>query len=117
MTRMESKRQKLAPLPVFLGRVARAVGLATVLVLAALAIGVMGYQHFAGLSLVDAVLESSMLLGGMGPVHELTHDSAKLFASAYALFSGLVFVGAMGIVLSPIAHRVLHAFHIEDGDS
>lgn len=116
MTRFESKRQKLAPLPVFVSRVARAVALATGLVLFALAVGVLGYQHFAGLSLVDAVLESSMLLGGMGPVHELTHDSAKLFAAAYALFSGLVFVGAMGIVLSPVAHRVLHAFHIEDGE-
>ena len=115
---MEKPRKKpLPPMRVFLRRIASAVLLATGLVLGALVIGVLGYRHFAGLGLVDALLESSMLLGGMGPVHALTTDSAKLFASAYALFSGLVFVGVMGIVLSPVAHRVLHAFHVEDGDS
>lgn len=111
------KKKRLPPMHVFLGRVAKAIALAMTLVFAALVIGVLGYRHFAGLGLVDALLESSMLLGGMGPVHELTTDGAKLFASGYALFSGLVFVGVMGIVLSPLAHRVLHAFHVEDAES
>ena len=115
---MEKPRKKrLPPVHVFLGHIAKAILLAMALVLGALVLGVLGYRHFAGLGLVDALLESSMLLGGMGPVHELTTDSAKLFASAYALFSGLVFVGAMGIVLSPVARRVLHAFHVEDVES
>ena len=113
----QNRKKRLPPIHVFLGRIAMAIALATALVFVALVIGVLGYRHFAGLGLVDALLESSMLLGGMGPVHALTTDAAKLFASGYALFSGLVFVGAMGIVLSPVAHRVLHAFHVEDADS
>lgn len=54
-----------------------------------------------------------MILGGMGPVTPLTTNAAKVFASAYALFSGLVFIAVMGIVLSPIVHRVLHKFHVD----
>lgn len=55
-----------------------------------------------------------MILGGMGPVNPLRNDAAKIFASGYALFSGLVLVGVMGIILTPIAHRVLHKFHVEE---
>lgn len=57
-----------------------------------------------------------MILGGMGPVDTLTSTSAKVFASGYALFSGLVFIAVMGIILTPVAHRMLHEFHIDDGD-
>ena len=57
-----------------------------------------------------------MILGGMGPVNLLTNAGAKLFASLYALFSGLVFIAVMGIVFTPIAHRILHKFHIDDKD-
>ncbi|HYX30215.1 MAG TPA: hypothetical protein VE863_16855, partial [Pyrinomonadaceae bacterium] len=63
---------------------------------------------------VDSLLESSMILGGMGPVNELKGDAAKVFASLYALFSGLMFIGIMGVVLSPIVHRFLHKFHIDE---
>jgi hypothetical protein len=63
--------------------------------------------------LVDFLLEASMILGGMGPVNQLTTTGAKIFASAYALFSGLMFIGVMGIVLAPVAHRLLHKFHID----
>jgi hypothetical protein len=55
-----------------------------------------------------------MILGGMGPVNELKGDAAKVFASLYALFSGLMFIGIMGVVLSPIVHRFLHKFHIDE---
>jgi hypothetical protein len=57
-----------------------------------------------------------MMLTGMGPVGALNSDAAKLFASAYALFSGLVFIAATGILLAPIIHWVLHRFHIEERD-
>jgi len=59
-------------------------------------------------------LNASMILAGMGPVNPLTSDAAKIFASAYALLSGLVFIGATGILLTPIFHRVLHHFHLEE---
>jgi hypothetical protein len=109
----ERKHEKLAPFPVFLGRVARYLAAAAVLAAVALLMGTAGYHWIAGLNWVDALLNASMILGGMGPVDRLSTTGAKLFASAYALVSGLVFIAIMGIVLSPIVHRVLHKFHID----
>ena len=91
-------------------------GTALLLILAALVIGVIGYHWFAGLDWVDSLLNASMILGGMGPVDQLTNTGAKVFASAYALFSGLVFIAVMGVVFSPLLHRMLHKFHIDDKD-
>ena len=84
----------------------------------ALIIGVIGYHCSAGFGWIDSLLEASMILGGMGPVHgsDLTTDASKIFASAYALFSGLMFIGIMGVVLSPIIHRFLHKFHVDEED-
>jgi hypothetical protein len=87
------------------------------LVGAALGIGVIGYHSLGGLPWIDALVNASMILGGMGPVGELNSDSAKLFASFYALFSGLVFISVIGIVLAPAAHRALHLFHLDEEDS
>jgi hypothetical protein len=110
----EHKRQQPLSRRKFHGRVARQVGVAVAAVLLALAVGVVGYHEFAGLSWVDSLLDASMILGGMGPVHELRTDGAKLFASFYALFSGLVFIGVAGLVLAPFVHRMLHRFHYDD---
>jgi hypothetical protein len=110
----ERKHEKLAPASVFARRVAISLILAGVLVLAALFIGIAGYHWIAGFEWVDALLDASMILGGMGPVSQLTSNSAKVFASGYALFSGLIFIAVMGIVFSPIVHRMLHKFHIDD---
>jgi hypothetical protein len=57
-----------------------------------------------------------MILGGMGPVDRLTTTAAKLFASAYAIFSGLVFISVMGVILAPVVHRVIHKFHLDERD-
>lgn len=78
----------------------------------ALAVGVLGYHWTTGMDWIDAFLNASMILTGMGPVNPLTTVSAKLFASFYALFSGLVFVTVMGLVIAPIFHRMLHKFHL-----
>jgi len=112
----ESRQAPLAPRHVFLGRFLKFLGFALGVVVIALAIGVLGYHHFAGFTWVDSLLNASMILGGMGPVGELSTDAAKLFASAYAIFSGLVFISVMGIVLAPIAHRSLHMFHLDEED-
>ena len=82
----------------------------------ALAIGIVGYHSLGKLDWVDSLLEASMILGGMGPVNQLSKDGVKVFASLYALFSGLVFVGVIGIVFAPVAHRFLHKFHVDEGD-
>ncbi|HEY6805961.1 MAG TPA: hypothetical protein VI306_20440 [Pyrinomonadaceae bacterium] len=109
----EYKHERLAPLSVFIARVFKAFGIACIIIGGALSIGVIGYHWLAGFGLVDSILEASMILGGMGPVNPLPNTASKLFASAYALFSGLIFIGVMGIVLTPMAHRLLHKFHLE----
>ena len=58
-----------------------------------------------------------MILGGMGPVNELSNNVVKIFAAAYALFSGLMFIAVMGIVLAPVVHRILHKFHVDESDT
>lgn len=112
----ERRHQKIAPAPVFMKRLAAYVGIAILLIFAALFIGIAGYHWLAGLGWVDSLLNASMILGGMGPVNTLTNTSAKVFASLYALFSGLVFIAVMGIIFTPIVHRMLHKFHVDDKD-
>ena len=109
----EGYKQKLAPFSVFAKRLVSAVGLACGIIGIVLFIGIAGYHWLDELDWIDSLLEASMILGGMGPVNPIKTTGAKLFASAYALFSGLVFIGIMGIVLAPIAHRILHKFHVE----
>lgn len=81
-----------------------------------LCLGIFGYHFIAGFGWIDSLLNAAMILSGMGPVGELKSDAAKVFASAYAIFSGVVFISASGILLSPIFHRVLHRFHLERKD-
>jgi hypothetical protein len=76
-----------------------------------LALGMWGYGHFEGLAWRDSFLNSAMLLGGMGPVNDPVTDGGKLFAGAYALFAGLVFIVTAGLLLAPPLHRLLHTFH------
>ena len=110
----ETKSERLLPWPRFLRRMVLSALVAYAIVSVALLAGVMGYHSIARLGCIDSILNASMILTGMGPVDPMTTTAAKLFASAYALFSGVVFLSAMGIVLSPIFHRILHAFHIDE---
>ena len=112
----ERKHQKVAPISVFIRRLVGCIGIAILLILFALFIGIAGYHWIAGFDWIDSLLNASMILGGMGPVNLLANAGAKVFASIYALFSGLVFIAVMGIMFSPIAHRMLHKFHIDDRD-
>jgi len=111
----EHKSQPIASRPVFIRRMAFMVGVALVLITVALGIGICGYHWIAGLKWIDALLNASMILGGMGPVDQLTTTGAKLFASAYAIFSGLMFITVMGVVLAPVLHRIIHKVHLDDG--
>ena len=116
MLKLERRHDRLAPLTVFVRRVIQSVLMALALIGIGLVIGVVGYHWLAQLNWVDSLLEASMILGGMGPVTTLRTDAAKIFASIYALFSGVVFIGVMGLVLAPAAHRLLHKFHLADED-
>jgi hypothetical protein len=114
--RFERRHDRLAPVSVFVQRVVASLLIGIVLILIALCVGIAGYHFIGGFNFIDSLLEASMILGGMGPVHDLQNDSVKLFASIYALFSGVIFIALMGIILSPVAHRVLHKFHVDEKD-
>src|SRR4029453_9134159 len=79
-----------------------------------LGIGVLGYHLIANLAWIDSFLNASMILGGMGPVDPLKSNAAKIFASFYALFSGLAFIGIVSVLLAPFVHRLLHRVHAEE---
>lgn len=87
--------------------------IALVVVVASLLIGMAGYRAFARFSWIDSFLNSAMLLGGMGPVGEISTASGKLFAGCYALYSGLVLILSAGVLLTPVLHRVMHHLHLE----
>lgn len=112
----ESRTEPLATRHRFLRRMVTYFSFAFGVAALALSIGIVGYHYIAGFSWVDSLLNASMILGGMGPVGDLPDDAAKVFASFYALFSGLAFVSIMGIVLAPVAHRALHHFHLDEKD-
>jgi hypothetical protein len=106
--------EQLLPWPRFARRMILSLLLTLSIVFFALLAGVLGYHLIASLSWIDSILNASMILTGMGPVDPMKDTASKLFASGYALFSGVVFLSAVSIVLAPVFHRVVHAFHVDD---
>lgn len=91
--------------------------LAGAVIAVSLAIGVLGYHYLGGLeSWVDCLYNASMILGGMGPVDALSTDRGKVFASLYALYSGVTLLTSVGVLLTPGVHRILHLFHVRTDD-
>ena len=109
----EHHKQPLLPRSAFLRRFGSYLGIALIIVLVSLIMGIIGYHIFDGLPWIDSIVNAAMILGGMGPVSELTNDGAKIFASVYAIFSGVVFLLAFAVILAPVVHRFLHRFHID----
>lgn len=112
----EHNTERLLSREKFALRVIRHATLALLILLFSLGLGVVGYHVTDGFPWLDSLLNASMILGGMGPVDKINSDSGKLFASFYALYSGIVFIGIAGIVVAPVAHRVLHKLHLADKD-
>jgi hypothetical protein len=81
-----------------------------------LGIGVCGYHYLEGLPWIDSLLDASMILGGMGPVDTLKTNAGKIFASLYALYSGLALISVAGLMLTPVVHRFFHKFHLAADD-
>jgi hypothetical protein len=100
----------------FYGRLGQHVLLAGTVLLFSLVIGMAGYMRLARMDAVDAFLNTAMLLGGMGPVGDLPNDAAKIFAGIFAIYAGVVFIATAGILIAPVAHRLLHKFHIEGAE-
>lgn len=104
------------PIRVFLRRVLRHFAVASLLLAFSLGAGMLGYGYFEHLGWCDAFLNASMLLGGMGPVETPATRGGKIFAGFYALYSGLVFLVAVGLVLAPWLHRLMHKFHWDEDE-
>lgn len=113
----ENKNSPLLPTQKFNERLRRNIFVAAIILAISLLIGVVGYHSLAKLSWVDSLLNASMILGGMGPVDTLKTDGAKIFASGYAIFSGIAFLSVVGVVLAPILHRFMHRFHLRENDN
>lgn len=83
------------------------------IILFSLGIGMLGYHYLESLSWIDSLLNASMILGGMGPVNALQTNAGKIFASFYALYSGIILLASVGVLAAPIFHRFMHRFHLE----
>lgn len=102
----------LAPLSKFFYHLLLSVLFGFICILIALCIGMVGYHGFEGMSWVDAFVNASMILSGMGPLTPLKTDAGKIFAGFYALFSGLVFIVILGVIFAPLIHRFFHKIHL-----
>jgi hypothetical protein len=110
----EHHHQPLISRAAFHRRLASSFLIALAIVAGSLILGVLGYRFWGGLPWIDALLNASMILAGMGPTSELTTAGAKLFASFYALFSGLALLTTVSILMAPFVHRFMHKFHLPD---
>ena len=111
----EHRKEPLLPTEEFVGRLLRSVAIASTLILGSLGVGIIGYHATDRLSWLDSFLNASMILTGMGPVSPLLTPAAKIFAGCYAMFSGVAFLSTVAVLFAPVAHRVLHRFHLESG--
>ena len=113
----ERRHEPLAPPAYYRRRLLKSSLLAGGVIGVSLAIGILGYHYFGGIeSWVDCLYSASMILGGMGPVADLKTNGGKLFASFYALYSGVALLTSVGVLIAPALHRALHRFHIETGE-
>lgn len=115
---VEHKKQKLAPVKVYYQRLWKNVLVGMAIMALCLLIGILGYKFtIPAFDWYDSLLNASMILSGMGPMIDTSiklSNTAKVFASMYALFSGVAFISTIGILIAPVAHRFFHKLHVED---
>lgn len=112
----EHKSYPLLPVQGFVKRQLRYFFYSSLVLSFSIGIGAMGYHFIAHLGWIDALLNASMILTGMGPVNVMVTDTAKVFASFYALYSGIVFLSTAAVMLAPAAHRLLHILQMDRED-
>ena len=110
----EQRRHSLLSWPRFVRRAGRHLLYALVIASFAIGLGTLGYHTVGHLGWIDAFLNASMILSGMGPVDRMTTNTSKMFSALYALFSGLVFLAVAGVIVAPWVHRLFHWFHLEE---
>lgn len=111
--KFEHKHQQVATLSLYLKRQIRYTFFAIGLILFSIGLGVIGYHSFGNLNWVDSFHMASMILTGMGPVEIMKTNSAKIFSSIYALYSGIAFLSITAVFFAPLIHRILHLLHVE----
>ena len=116
LPRLERRAEPVIPTHRFIMRLAHSGIIAVLLIALSLFVGMVGYHVLEDLSWMDGFLNASMILGGMGPVNVPITFGGKLFAGLYALYCGLAVLLVAGVILAPVAHRVLHTFHMESRD-
>ena len=112
----EHRKEPLISRAEFVGRIFRNFLVAIVIIIFSLFLGMSGYHFIAHFSWMDSLLNASMILTGMGPVNILTDNASKLFASFYAIFSGVAFLTTIAFVFAPIVHRFMHKFHLDEDE-
>lgn len=112
----ERRRERLAPPEVYRRRLFTSGSVGLGLIAVSLAVGIWGYWGLEGLGFVDAFLNASMILSGMGPLFNPQTTGGKLFAGFYALYSGFAVLAIAAIMFAPVLHRVMHRFHLEEQD-
>ncbi len=113
----ERRSLPLATREVFRRRLVTVGTIGFAIVAASLLIGIAGYAFFESLPLVDAFLNASMILSGMGPLHAPQTTAGKIFAGLYAIYCGFAVLGIAAIVFAPVVHRLFHRFHIAEAES
>jgi hypothetical protein len=111
-----TKNQKLISLNTFYLRLLKHVLIAGLIVAVSISIGAIGYHSLEEMKWIDTIYNASMILTGMGPVTVLKHDSSKIFASVFAVYGGIIILAITGMVLAPLAHRLLHIFNLSEED-
>lgn len=113
---LERLSEPLASGQVFAGRVARSILFGGLMVGLTLWAGMCGYHVFEGMDWLDAFVNATMIMSGMGVLAAPVTVYGKLFAGCYALFCGLVLIVATAIAFTPVIHRFLHKMHVDDDD-
>ena len=108
------KNKNILPLREFAKRVFKYGVFSLMLVAISLSIGILGYHFIGDLGWIDSLCNASMILTGMGPVNVMETNNAKVFASTYAIFSGVVFLSTVAVFFSPFAYRIMHLLHIKE---
>ena len=109
----DSPVTSLPPQKHFVNKILRSVIAGTIVLAFSLLIGMIGYHYYFNLGWVDSLYNASMILTGMGPVDKAINDGGKIFASFYAIYSGVTFLTSVAIIISPVVHRFLHKFRID----
>lgn len=80
-------------------------------------LGALGHMYFEGIHFHDALLNSSMIMGGLGTIFHPESYGGKLFLSFYGLFVGVLFATLIGVVAAPLIHRIVHKMHLDDDET